>query len=242
MIRPNFLQRIVNMDRSISGSAFKKLLVYFLTTSLLIACGGSDQSSDSPQMVSLDLMPDSEIKIGENLVVSADCKHCDVTKTRYEWKVKGIEQAVSNEDYYQIPAEHVAKEISITATAVSVAGTEGSSITRIYALNRVKEIVGNRNAFAALKFDGSVVTWGHARSGGDRRLVTEHLTNVKSIFTTINGWGRAFAAIKTDGSVVTWGEADKGGDSSGVAAQLAQVQSISATGGALQRLRPMVQW
>ncbi|MEH2165586.1 MAG: DUF4347 domain-containing protein, partial [Nostoc sp.] len=59
----------------------------------------------------------------------------------------------------------------------------------------------NYYAFAALKEDGSVVTWGNSSSGGDSSTVTSQFTGVTNIFST----GFAFAALKEDGSVVTWG-------------------------------------
>ena len=71
-------------------------------------------------------------------------------------------------------------------------------------------IYSNHEAFAALKKDGSVVTWGNSSYGGDSSSVD--LTNVKKIFNSYN----AFAALKTDNSVVTWGDATGGGDSSSV--------------------------
>ena len=81
----------------------------------------------------------------------------------------------------------------------------------------VQTVVGTATAFAAMKVDGSVVTWDSAFHGGDSRGVAEQLsTGVQ----TVVGNSRAFAAVKVDGSVVTWGEAEFGGDSRGVAEQL----------------------
>ncbi|MBB3809674.1 SwmB domain-containing protein [Pseudochelatococcus contaminans] len=75
----------------------------------------------------------------------------------------------------------------------------------------------NSYAFAALKADGSVVTWGDAAHGGDISAVAVRLSSgVKEVFSSDG----AFAALKADGSVVTWGAEANGGDSSAVAAQL----------------------
>ena len=74
----------------------------------------------------------------------------------------------------------------------------------------VQSISATRRAFAAIKSDGSVVTWGDPREGGDSDAVREQLRKgVRSISATTS----AFAAIKSDGSVVTWGHPDYGGDS-----------------------------
>ena len=69
----------------------------------------------------------------------------------------------------------------------------------------VKEIVSTRYAFAALKEDGSVVTWGLQREGGDSSSVQDQLSaNVRSIAAT----RYAFAALLDNGQIVTWGEKD----------------------------------
>jgi hypothetical protein len=72
-------------------------------------------------------------------------------------------------------------------------------------------------AFAALKEDGSVVTWGNSDLGGDSSGVSGLLSSgVVAVYSTL----RAFAALKEDESVVTWGKSDDGGDSSSVSDKL----------------------
>ena len=68
-------------------------------------------------------------------------------------------------------------------------------------------------AFAALKTDGSVVTWGSSTYGGSSSSVSSSLS---SGVTVVYVGSSAFAALKDDGSVVTWGTAVYGGDSSSV--------------------------
>ena len=69
----------------------------------------------------------------------------------------------------------------------------------------VVEIFSNTVAFAALKSDGSVVTWGGNEvsdfwGGGDSSSVSSSLSSgVVEIFST----SHSFAALKSDGSVVT---------------------------------------
>ncbi len=73
----------------------------------------------------------------------------------------------------------------------------------------VKTIFSTIYAFAALKEDGSVVTWGSSEDGGDSSKVSKELkSGVKAIFSTVS----AFSALKEDGSVVSWGNADCGGN------------------------------
>ena len=78
-------------------------------------------------------------------------------------------------------------------------------------------IFSTGSAFAALREDDSVVTWGNSDYGGDSsRVADELLGGVVNIFST----GGAFAALREDGSVVTWGDNDYGGDSSPVVSEL----------------------
>ncbi|MFL0706586.1 Calx-beta domain-containing protein, partial [Cylindrospermopsis raciborskii] len=80
---------------------------------------------------------------------------------------------------------------------------------------RTRHEYRNSYAFAALKSDGSVVTWGSSNWGGDSSSVSSSLTSgVTQIFSA----EFAFAALKSDGSVVTWGDSDSnyGGNSSSV--------------------------
>ena len=48
-------------------------------------------------------------------------------------------------------------------------------------LTGVKTIYSSGGAFAALKNDGSVVSWGNDYYGGDSSAVASQLTNVKTI-------------------------------------------------------------
>merc|ERR1712187_817698 len=69
-------------------------------------------------------------------------------------------------------------------------------------------VFASKQAFAALKHDGSVVTWGNPMMGGDSRSVARHLlSGVQHIYSTDG----AFAAVKIDGSIVTWGPPAFGG-------------------------------
>ena len=102
-------------------------------------------------------------------------------------------------------------------------------------LTNVKTIYSTTRAFAALKTDGTVVTWGgyDGKWGEDSSSVAEKLTNVKTIFST----AKAFAALKTDGTVVTWGNSNSGGDSSSVADKLTNVKTIYSTMSAFAALK-----
>ena len=63
-------------------------------------------------------------------------------------------------------------------------------------------------SFAAVRHDGSVVTWGHAAHRGNSEPVKSEL---QSGIDRVVGTSYAFAAVKQDGSVVTWGNECHGG-------------------------------
>ncbi|MGH1467827.1 MAG: hypothetical protein ACRBBP_02975, partial [Bdellovibrionales bacterium] len=97
----------------------------------------------------------------------------------------------------------------------------------------VVDIMANNGAVAALKTDGTVVTWGSSGSGGDSSSVQSQLVNVDTIYASQS----AFAALKTDGTVVAWGNSYYGGDSSLVQSQLVNVDEIYSTEGAFAALK-----
>jgi hypothetical protein len=100
--------------------------------------------------------------------------------------------------------------------------------------NGVTQIYSNQNAFAALKQDGSVVTWGSQEYGGDSTQVSSRLTGgVVRIYSTAG----AFAALKQDGSVVTWGSQEYGGDSVQVSSRLTGIVKIFSNGVAFAALK-----
>ena len=74
-------------------------------------------------------------------------------------------------------------------------------------LINVNKIFATDSAFAALKDDGTVVTWGSSSNGGDSSGVAAQLTDVVSIANT----SEAFTALKADGTVVSWGNSARGG-------------------------------
>ncbi|CAE8732459.1 unnamed protein product [Polarella glacialis] len=73
--------------------------------------------------------------------------------------------------------------------------------------------------FAAIKANGSVVTWGSSDHGGNSTAVAALLTEG---VVQVCGNAGAFAAVMADGSVVTWGHTVSGGNSSAVAPLLTE--------------------
>ena len=99
---------------------------------------------------------------------------------------------------------------------LAVLANRVSSSTKLFYGHTMGEYE-NLDAFAALREDGSVVTWGG--SGGDSSSVADKLDgsiDVVEIFSN----AYAFAALRKDGSVITWGDSYNGGNSSSVADKL----------------------
>ncbi|MDX7900525.1 hypothetical protein [Aeromonas media] len=82
----------------------------------------------------------------------------------------------------------------------------------------ITSVVG-RHARAALRQDGSVVTWGEVSNGGDSSSVASQLNGDIPVVQVVLNYG-AGAALRADGAVVTWGSSSSGGDSSAVASLL----------------------
>lgn len=78
----------------------------------------------------------------------------------------------------------------------------------------VEAVTANEAAFAALMADGTVVTWGNARMGGDQGKAKHRLQSgeVERIYANSG----SFAAVMENGDIVTWGHEREGGDSRSV--------------------------
>ena len=96
-------------------------------------------------------------------------------------------------------------------------GTNVNTITGGVITSGVVALYSTGNAFAALKTNGSVSTWGanggNQTVGGTSPSVASSLTSgVVEIYTNSN----ALAALKSDGTVITWGFGSYGGSSTSV--------------------------
>jgi hypothetical protein len=118
-------------------------------------------------------------------------------------------------------------------------------------LSGVVGVFATRRAFAALKQNGSVVTWGDPEYGGDSVCATAPCSaapagSLSGGVTQIMATSNAFVARKQDGSVVTWGSSAGGGDSAapagGALARVSQVFSNDTAGAALTTSGSVVTW
>jgi hypothetical protein len=89
----------------------------------------------------------------------------------------------------------------------------------------VHVLAASSGAFAAIKVDGSVLSWGSRYAGaqaGANDLAA--LTGARMVVANRD----AFAVLLSDGRVATWGDAHSGGDSSAVTNQLHDVYHLTA--------------
>ena len=106
-----------------------------------------------------------------------------------------------------------------------------------------KSVGGYQNilAFAALKDDGSVVTWGDSANGGRNNTNVDLSGGVVQVFSN----DYAFAVLKDDGSVVTWGSSANGGSNNtnvDLSGGVVQVFSTSYAFAALKDDGSVVTW
>ena len=84
---------------------------------------------------------------------------------------------------------------------------EAQALTIPFAGTLSSSLISNDGAFAAIKSDGSVVTWGFSGSGGDSSAVADKLDGSVDVVQIYPGM-KSFYALRSDGSVVSWGSED----------------------------------
>ncbi|MDE9445461.1 hypothetical protein KKJ04_07575 [Xenorhabdus bovienii] len=93
---------------------------------------------------------------------------------------------------------------------------DGPVYEEFVALKDVVQITCSANASAALRQDGTVLTWQNAEPSSVNFIPQPEIKNVRAIYAT----GTAFLALTADNKVHTWGGSDGGGDSNEVQALL----------------------
>eukprot|EP00981_Chlorochromonas_danica_P011259 scaffold3828_cov260-Ochromonas_danica.AAC.1 len=73
---------------------------------------------------------------------------------------------------------------------------------RLWASSGVQKVVSSQGAFAALRQDGSVLSWGHGGYGGDMSSVSWLLGGG---VVELHGGQLSFMAVRSDGLLVGWG-------------------------------------
>lgn len=157
--------------------------------------------------VAFDTIADSKTEGTETLILSS----------------KDIPAVTVNINDTSLTPAVIVPSIPVSPNTFSITTADSGTLTA--SLNKSLSESKNSIAFAVIKSDGSVVTWGNkdwAYSkyyGGDSSSVAKQLDgtiDVKQIYSN----PYAFVALREDGSVVTWGDSSNGGDSSSVTKQL----------------------
>ncbi len=103
----------------------------------------------------------------------------------------------------------------------------------------ITKVVANQSAFAAIRSNGSVMTWGNQSAGGNSGRVISQINGDNDVVEIFSNQS-AFAALHADGSITTWGNDSLGGDSSSVASEVdgtISVIKIVGTSSAFAALR-----
>ncbi|WP_104034969.1 Ig-like domain-containing protein [Vibrio jasicida] len=151
--------------------------------------------------------------IGGVLSSNVICTTCNASQYEYEWSIDGLVVATTSTYAYQATNPDLSIRLEVTGRDIYGQTTSEYSVYRV---SVTTEIYSASRSFAALKNDGSVVTWGTGL-GADSSGV-----DLSSEVETIYSNQTDYAALKSDGSVVTWGRALSGGDSSSVSTELSE--------------------
>jgi hypothetical protein len=93
----------------------------------------------------------------------------------------------------------------------------------------VSEIAATSNGFAALRADGSVVTWGGGVIDAELSAVlTQYGTGSTDTVTDIVASDYAFALVDSNGNVTSFGDRLFGGDSDSVSTDLTSILAVNA--------------
>ncbi len=76
-------------------------------------------------------------------------------------------------------------------------------------MSRCSKIARTEYAFAALKDDGTVVSWGFEDYGGGQGTAQTQLSSARIL--DVVGNDLAFSALREDGFIISWGEPIAGG-------------------------------
>lgn len=158
--------------------------------------------------------------MGGAIVPTVECERCDESLYEYRWLINGVEVGAEPTFTYRD------EDVGYPQLRIEVTGRDGLNQTATaysaYHVSVVQRIESSPTVLAALKSDGSVVTWGNGPSGGypgyrDPQTyewipvdLSSGVMAVYGISSGAMGLG-SFAAIKEDGSVVAWGNDYFGG-------------------------------
>ena len=234
----NYIAVVMNGNDTVTGTKTSEYLFGYLGDDTLNAGVGDDTLEGG---LGKDILDGG---IGSNVAVySGNKTSYTVSKMGAKYQISGGTDGydtLRNIQFLQFNDGIVAIDSMLNATIqvstvlplptdekTTVTKTIGGGTLTVTQKERPYEDGYNSGAFAAIKFDGSVVTWGKAGSGGDSAVYHSDSITYESIknysvkdqlngaipITQIYSGGSAFAALRADGSVITWGDADSGGDS-----------------------------
>ncbi|MCY4044955.1 MAG: hypothetical protein OXE99_07730 [Cellvibrionales bacterium] len=203
------LNGIIKANDDPTNNAIQESLTFFAVDSQTVTFSGNELTATTP---------------GETIIsVSTAIGNANVAN-EFSVKVLNNQDAVGwnkdgkqDDSRYQdiVETAHADSTIAVVKSdgTVNVWGawqtTSLADISSIQSqLVNVESISSTHYAFAALKRNGSVITWGDADKGGDATSVQSQLSNISQIV----GTREAFAALNEEGKVILWGNPHYGAD------------------------------
>lgn len=122
---------------------------------------------------------------------------------------------------------------TVETWGVASQGGDSSNVQPLTGVASFPEYRSFNTSMAALKANGTVVTWTSPGSTSNPYEPPVGLVDVQKVFAT----GAAYAGLKSDGTVVSWGYSYSGGDSSSVTSQLVNVVDIFSNNRAFAALK-----
>ncbi len=211
------------------NSIYKCVVGWLFVCALLNALSGCADDIGEAAITSVNVVSDDVVG-GYRL--EYQCSNCDRDRTQFQWFFDNSDMPFADTPQVSIELSRFVNDVTIQVTPYAENGEMGEVNTSVFTLNKVEKIVGNSRAFAALRTDGTVATWGSVYWGGESYMLSEQLRRVKMIAASSG----AFAALRDDGTVVTWGSLELGGDSSSVQGRLQNIVAIAGSYGAFAAL------
>ncbi|AOM41930.1 hypothetical protein [Xenorhabdus hominickii] len=168
----------------------------------LIKFNGVTDPTGKVMVCGLGMFPDAS---GDSEMISwyfQDRNDSAITRT-----IRSVDISISHTLLYLLNSDH---SVMLSAPDAPDPIVQG--------LQDVVQVTCSASAYAALKIDGTVVTWGDAEYGGDCSAVQGDLKNVRAIYAT----GKAFVALTADKKVVIWGNPGGGWDTSEITSLLGE--------------------
>jgi len=96
--------------------------------------------------------------------------------------------------------------INFRSTCKKIYSSFYNNMYKKYGPHGILDIYSNKGAFAVVRRDGRLISWGEDEYGGDCHAIKDELYDVKGVFILQNIDSGAFAILRKDSKVFAWGK------------------------------------